>query len=77
MTTKIIAGLPWRIHSPSLIALEHIASTGTHNILVGFNGQTWQVGVDNVYGTREWPTRDAAAATVADAFAQAMLENAR
>ena len=77
MTTKTIAGLPWRIHSPSLLELEHADSTGIHNILVGFNGRTWQIGVDNVYGTREWPTRDEAAATVAQAFEQAMSETAR
>ena len=71
MKTLILNNLPWRVHSPSLLELSCSNSDGEHNILVGFNGKTWQVGVNNVYGTREWPTRNAAAAQVAHAFSQA------
>jgi hypothetical protein len=61
-------GLTWEAHSPSLFVHIH---AGT-DVLVGFNGRGWQIGIGDTYRDREWPTRDGAMAAIAVA-----LEDAR
>jgi hypothetical protein len=47
--------LTWEVHSPSLFVHRH----GEADFLVGFNGRTWQIGINNEYRSATYPTRDA------------------
>lgn len=70
MTHIRLANLTWRAWSPSLFELP----TGAGNVLISYDGQAWRLGVRNVYGAEQFPTREAAADVVADCFAQAMRD---
>ena len=61
MTTRKIAGLEFRAHSPSL--LEY------HGAFIGFDGLAWRVGVrDEPWGVRAFKTSQEAALCVYRAF---------
>ena len=66
-----LSNLPWTVHSPSL--LELVRPDGS--ILIGFDGVSWLIGINGIYGTREFKTRDEAAALVAHAINTAYREN--
>jgi hypothetical protein len=68
MKTLILSGLTWHVHSPALLELKHPEG----NVLVGFDGRNWRVGVNGTYGTGVWPSRDQAALSVARIFQDAM-----
>jgi hypothetical protein len=65
MTTRQIAGLPFLAHSPSLY--------GYNGAWLGYNGRCWLVGALGQWGTKEFATRDEAAAVISDAFTQARV----
>ncbi len=69
MKTITIAGLLWEVHSPSLFVHAH---DGSIDILVGCNGRTWQIGINDTYRPRQFFTRDQAM----EAFAKG-VEDAR
>ena len=77
MKTVTLHNLPWRVWSPSMLELagsgyEITSSEPTVNrLVIAFNSQYWQVGINDVYGTAEYATRDQAVAAVAKAFADA------
>jgi hypothetical protein len=61
--TTILAGLPWRVHSPSLFELDLACQCW-----LAYDGRAWRVAVDGAYGTRTFPSRKAAAQLVAYHF---------
>jgi hypothetical protein len=63
MTTRTLAGLPFLAHSPSLY--------GYNGAWLGYDGRCWLVGALGQWGTKEFATRDEAAAVIADAFGNA------
>ena len=61
MKTITSHGFLWEVHSPSLYVHAH----GEADILCGCNGRTWQLGINNAYRDRCFPSRDAAMAAYA------------
>lgn len=60
-----IANQLYNVHSPSMFCLARSP------LWLGFNGKTWQIGYFGhcaTWGTREFPSREAAGAVVAKAF---------
>ena len=57
---RTLAGLPFVAHSPSLFEYN--------GAWIGYDGRSWLVGALGQWGTREFPTRQAAAETVYRAF---------
>lgn len=66
--TITISGIPYTAHSPSLF--QQIGSPVT----IAFDGTSWLIAVRDVYGTREFNSRDEAAALIAQAFTDATRE---
>ena len=71
MKQIVLAGLPWEVHSPSLLVHPHPEGI----ISIGFNGAAWKLGINNQYRKQDWPTRDSVAQAVAEAVAIATREN--
>ena len=69
MKTLTLAGHQWHTRSPSLYVMAGIP------LAVGFDGTSWLIAVDEVFGLREYPSRDDAMTFVAQALALAELEN--
>jgi len=65
MKTKTIAGLRWLAWSPSLFELDVNASK---RLTIAYSGWGWHVGLDDVYGTMSFHTREGAASYVALSF---------
>ena len=64
MTTRKIAGIEFRAHSPSLFEY--------HGAWIAYDGRRWRVGVESEpWGTRRFPSAHAAALLIRDAFQQA------
>lgn len=64
MTTRTIAGLEFRAHSPSL--LEY------HRAWIGYDGRQWRIAVDDEpWGSRRFKTSHEAALLIREAFQQA------
>lgn len=61
----LLSGLPYRAHGPALF--EQIGAPVT----IAFDGTAWLIAVRGVYGTREFASRDDAAALIAHAFTTA------
>lgn len=68
MKTLTLAGLPWHAVSPS-----HYQQLN-HPCAITFDGWSWLVAVRGAYGTREFTSRDEAAALIAQAFHNAAQE---
>jgi hypothetical protein len=66
----ILSGHHWHVHSPSLFELS------THpGLLLGYNGTAWYLGFDDKYNMRQtWPSRDAAAEAIAQAFVNIAMQ---
>ena len=60
-------GLLWEAHSPS--RFSH--TEGGYRVMVGFNGCGWQLGLNDTYREREFPSRDLAMAAFAIALGDA------
>jgi hypothetical protein len=60
--TITLSGLPYTAHSPSLFQQDH------HPVTIAFDGVSWLIGVNGIYGTREFSSRAEAADTVAYAY---------
>jgi len=67
MKTLESNGLTWEVHSPSLFVHAH----GEADIMVGCNGRTWQLGINDVYRDRCFPSREAAMAAYAEGVRKA------
>lgn len=58
-----LSGHLWHAYSPSMFALA------SHPITLVYNGQAWYLGFNGSFANaRPWPSRDAAAAAIAQAF---------
>ena len=68
MKTIEHAGLMWEVHSPSLFVHQHAHDV---QILVGCNGQSWQLGINDAYRDRCFATRQDAMQAYADGFRKA------
>jgi hypothetical protein len=68
MKTIEHAGLVWEVHSPSLFVHAH---DGSVDILVGCNGRTWQIGINDTYRDRQFFTRNQAMEAYAKGLADA------
>lgn len=66
--TITLSGIPYTAHSPSLF--QQIGSPVT----LAYDGRSWLIAVRGVYGTREFNSRDEAAALIAQAFIDASRE---
>jgi hypothetical protein len=66
----IFSGHAWHAYSPSLFELA------SHpRVTLGYNGAAWYLGFDGAYnGAQPWPSRDAAAAAIAQAFIDHQLQ---
>lgn len=63
MKTLILFGLPWTAHSPSIYVLQG------YPVWLSYNGECWYLAVNGSYdNARPWPSRDCAAAAIAQAF---------
>lgn len=60
-----LSGLSYIAASPSWYSHVH------HPIVIAFDGHAWRIGVNQVFGPRQFISRDAAAVQVAQAFTQA------
>ena len=58
-------GLPWRAISPSLYQMRDYPAS------IHYDGRAWLISIREVTGTREFPTRDDAAALIATTFSEA------
>lgn len=58
-----LSGLPWRAHGPALYTLDG------YPVWLSFNGRAWYLAINGSYDdARPWPSRDCAAAAIAQAF---------
>lgn len=62
MITRILSGLPWRAISPSIYVLQG------YPVWLAYNGQAWYLAINGDDGAKPWPSRDCAAAAIAQAF---------
>jgi hypothetical protein len=62
MKTVTIAGLPYVAWSPSLFSME----LAEGRITICFNGSRWCVATNDVYGPRQFASREEAGQLVAD-----------
>lgn len=63
MTTILLSGHKWHAVSPSLYTLDG------YPVWLAFNGESWYLAINGAYdGARPWPSRDCAAAAIAQAF---------
>ena len=65
MKTITIHNMAWRVWSPSLLELVG------HPLVIAFDGRSWLIGVRDVYGLKEFSTRDEAARLISESFATA------
>ncbi len=68
MTKIILAGQPWRVHSPSF--LQH----DTSPLQIAYNGRSWVIFVSGVWSLREFASRGEAALLIGRAFQNAYWE---
>ena len=65
----ILSGHRWHAYSPSMFELS------THPVQLVFNGQVWYLSFNGSFAqARPWPSRDAAAAAIAQAFIDHQME---
>lgn len=64
-----LKGLPYVALSPSHFELAHAPAA------IYFDGQGWVIGTMAGWGSKHFPSRDAAATLIARAFAGEILEN--
>lgn len=64
-----LSGHQYHAVSPSLLEQLH------HPVTLAFDGRSWLIAVRGLYGTREFASRDEAAALIAAAFENAHKEN--
>lgn len=63
MKTLTLSGHPWHVYSPSHYQLA------SHPVSLTYTGKHWLLAFDGNYDqARPWPSRDAAAAAIAQAF---------
>lgn len=63
MTTVLLSGHKWTAISPSIYTLDG------YPVWLAFNGGAWHLAINGSYdNARSWPSRDCAAAAIAQAF---------
>lgn len=63
MTPILLSGHKWHAVSPSTYILAG------YPVWLAFNGESWYLAINGDYdGARPWPSRDCAAAAIAQAF---------
>lgn len=69
MTTILLSGHKWTAVSPSTYTLDG------YPVWLAYNGEHWYLAINGDYdGARPWPSRDCAAAAIADAFIDHQLQ---
>lgn len=65
MTTVLLSGHKWTAVSPSIYVLDG------YPVWLAYNGEAWYLAINGDYdGARPWPSRDCAAAAIAQAFVE-------
>lgn len=63
MTTVLLSGRKWHAVSPSTYTLDG------YPVWLAYSGRAWYLAINGDYdGARPWPSRDCAAAAIAQAF---------
>jgi len=69
MTSRLLSGHHWHAITPSHYRLA------SHPVDLFFNGQAWYLAFnDSANGARPWPSRNSAAAAIAQAFLEHQLQ---
>lgn len=69
MTTVLLSGHKWHVVSPSVYVLVG------YPVWLAFNGEAWYLAINGSYdNARPWPSRDCAAAAIAQAFLEHELQ---
>ena len=66
--TLTLATLRYQAFSPSLFQYH----SGAHTVQIAYNGAGWVIGIDGVYGRRQFKSRQEAAQLILGAFYNAM-----